>query len=158
MSSPELSKKQGISIIRIDVPWSEIESVKGNYDYTKYDNEIIRAKKLGYDVLPVLAYAPVWNKSIKGKIGSPPLETSSWNGFVESTVKRYRAYPYNITYFQVWNEPTLKAKFWLGNNEDFVNKIYIPAAKIIKKNNGKVVFGGWPLSNSISEFDYVLEG
>ncbi|HBY9296094.1 TPA: hypothetical protein MJA02_12855 [Klebsiella pneumoniae] len=158
ISSPELSKKQGISIIRIDVPWSEIESVKGNYDYTKYDNEIIRAKKLGYDVLPVLAYAPVWNKSIKGKIGSPPLETSSWNGFVESTVKRYRAYPYNITYFQVWNEPTLKAKFWLGNNEDFVNKIYIPAAKIIKQNNGKVVFGGWPLSNSISEFDYVLEG
>lgn len=29
ISSPELSKKQGISIIRIDVPWSEIESVKG---------------------------------------------------------------------------------------------------------------------------------
>lgn len=51
----------------------------------------------------------------------------------------------------------MKAKFWLGNNEDFVNKIYIPAAKIIRENNGKVVFGGWPLSNTLNEFDYVLD-
>lgn len=157
ISSAELSKKQGISIIRIDVPWSDIESVKGHYNYAKYDDEIIAAKKLGYDVLPILAYVPDWNKSVKGKIGSPPLDSSSWNDFVASTVKRYRAHPYNITFFQVWNEPTLKAKFWLGNNEDFVNKIYIPAAKIIRENNGKVVFGGWPLSNTLNEFDYVLD-
>ncbi|EOY4399453.1 TPA: hypothetical protein ACTW1W_000459 [Klebsiella michiganensis] len=157
ITSAELLKKQGISIVRIDVPWSDIEKIKGRYNFEKYDKEIIAAKEAGFEVLPVLAYVPEWNKILKGKIGSPPLDISSWNAFVAATVKRYRANPFNITYFQVWNEPTSKAKFWLGNNVDFVNNIYIPAAKIIKKNKGKVVFGGWPLSNSISEFDYVLD-
>ena len=77
ITSAELLKKQGISIVRIDVPWSDIEKIKGRYNFEKYDKEIIAAKEAGFDVLPVLAYVPEWNKILKGKIGSPPLDISS---------------------------------------------------------------------------------
>lgn len=157
ISSNALLKEQGVSMIRIDVPWNNIEQTRGVYTFTQYDNEILAARKAGFDVLPVLAYVPEWNKRIKGKIGSPPYDYAAWSDFVTATVKRYRAAPYNIKYFQIWNEPTLKAKFWLGDDVEFVTNIYIPAAKIVKKYNGKVVFGGWPQSNSLDEFDYMLD-
>ncbi|WP_434639875.1 glycoside hydrolase family 39 [Klebsiella sp. I138] len=157
MSSVVLLKEQGVSIIRIDIPWNDIEKTKGVYTFTKYDDEILAARKAGFDVLPVLAYVPEWNKRIKGQIGSPPSDYSAWRDFVGATVKRYRATPYNIDFFQIWNEPTMKAKFWLGDNIDFITNVYIPAAKIVRGYNGKVVFGGWPQSNSLDEFDHILD-
>jgi len=149
-------KSLGISWVRENLAWKDIESKKGDYDWKNFDKKVMAAKEQGVNILPILAYTPVWNREINNKIGSPPKDYRAWERFVEQASQRYSAPPFNIKYFQIWNEPTKKSNFWLGSNEDFIRKIYIPAAKIIRSNGGKVVFGGWPASNPISEFDKVI--
>lgn len=151
-----LANEMGLSIARIDVSWNKIENIKGVYNWDASDKKILAIKDQGLQVLPVLAYTPEWNKILPNKVGSPPQEYSSWIEFIKAAVARYSKEPYNIKYFQIWNEPTKKANFWLGTNEEFINKIYIPAAKEIRMKGGLVVFGGWPASNSISELDNVM--
>ncbi|HBT4817013.1 TPA: hypothetical protein MB325_001019 [Klebsiella quasipneumoniae subsp. quasipneumoniae] len=151
-----LADEMGLSIVRIDLSWNKVESTKGVYGWDAYDKKILSIKNKGIQVLPVLAYTPEWNKVYPNKVGSPPHDYSSWIKFVKAAVARYSSEPYNIKYFQVWNEPTKKANYWLGTNDDFVNKIYIPAAKEIRSKGGMVVFGGWPASNSINELDRIM--
>lgn len=151
-----LSDEMGLSIVRLDVAWNKIERTKGVYDWSEYDKKILTIRKQGLQVLPVLAYTPEWNRLVPNKIGSPPKNYSSWVNFVRAAVTRYSQKPYNLKYFQVWNEPTKKANFWLGTNDDFVNNIYIPAAQEIRSKGGMVVFGGWPASNSMNELDRIM--
>ncbi|WP_434669734.1 hypothetical protein ACMYSO_05900 [Klebsiella sp. B345] len=144
-----------IKWIRADFSWKSIEKEKGVYNWKKYDEMIISAHKKGYSLLPILGYTPVWGGD--GSQGSPPADEGNWTNFISAAVKRYSQPPYNIKYYQVWNEPTRKAGFWKGSNEEFIDLIFIPAAKIIKINGGKVVFGGWPVSNSITELVRILK-
>lgn len=143
-----------IKWIRIDFSWKNIEKEKGVYNWEKYDNLLISAQKKGYKILPILAYTPPWGGD--GSQSSPPANDKQWTDFISNLVKRYSNQPYRIEYFQIWNEPTKKAGFWKGTNEQFINSIYLPAAKIIKESGGKVVFGGWPVSNSITELIEIL--
>ncbi|WP_407289920.1 beta-galactosidase [Raoultella planticola] len=153
-----LANEMGVSIVRVDVSWSQIEKVKGVYDWHIYDKRIKNIKNKGLQVLPVLAYTPEWNRVYPGKTGSPPRDYLLWDNFVNAAVARYSSAPYNIKYFQIWNEPTKKAKYWLAPTKEFIEKIYIPAAKIVRLNKGLVVFGGWPASNSLTELDYAMFG
>ncbi|WP_413732409.1 GH39 family glycosyl hydrolase [Sodalis sp. RH20] len=150
------AKKMGIGWVRMDLSWSNIEKEKGTYNWAKFDTFVTQANKQGLQVLPVLAYTPAWTQSISRKISSPPNDYDAWLKFVDAAVTRYSNPSYGIKFFQIWNEPTIKASYWLGSTNDFIDKIYIPAAKIIRGKNAKVVFGGWPLSNPIHEFKNAL--
>ncbi|HCQ7373089.1 TPA: glycoside hydrolase family 39, partial [Klebsiella pneumoniae] len=144
-----------IKWVRIDFSWKNIEKAKGVYQWKKYDDLITEAHNKGYILLPILGYTPTWGTN--GGQSSPPTEEKDWTDFISAVVNRYSRAPYNIKYYQIWNEPTKKAGFWKGSNEQFIDSIYIPAAKIIKKHGGKVVFGGWPISNSMSELVQILK-
>ena len=86
----------------------------------------------------------------------PPADLQTWVDYCEYIVKTLSAPPYNLEYFQVWNEPTIEAGFFAGSPNDFVDRILIPAAEIIHSHHGKVVFSGWPCSNSLGEMSAVL--
>ena len=154
--SPSDTKLKNIDIkwIRVDFSWKNIEKQKGKFDWVKYDKIIINANKNGYHILPILAYTPAW--AGEGAQSSVPSDEKDWTKFISTVVDRYSKSPYNIKYYQIWNEPTKKAGFWKGTNEQFINIIYLPAAKIIKASGGKVVFGGWPVSNKIDELVHML--
>lgn len=143
-----------IKWIRIDFSWKNIEKVKGQYNWGYYDKILKLANEKGYKVLPILAYTPSW----AGEHGqsSIPYNKNEWTDFVDAIVKRYSRPPYNIKFYQIWNEPTKKAGFWKGTNDEFLDIIYLPAAKLIKAHGGEVVFGGWPISNSINELIKLL--
>lgn len=151
-----IANKMGISIVRLDIGWNHVEKSKGKYDWKNYDKKISAIQSKRLEVLPVLAYTPDWNKKYPNKIGSPPIDNEAWVEFVKAAVSRYTRPPFNVKFFQIWNEPTKKAKYWIGSNAEFINNIYIPAAKVIRKHNAYVVFGGWPASNSIKELDDVM--
>ncbi|BDI30461.1 hypothetical protein CCAX7_25120 [Capsulimonas corticalis] len=76
----------------------------------------------------------------------PSANPTTWTDYVARTVKFLHAPPYNIQYFQIWNEacdnPT--TGFWVGNMDDYMRKIHLPAAAIIHAAGAKVVYGGWP--------------
>lgn len=156
VTSDTFLKGMGVSIVRFDISWRDIERIPGVYDWAATDQKMQLLYQAGFQVLPMLAYAPVWNRQVTGSTGSPPVDYEAWQHFVTAAVRRYGSSPWNIRYFQVWNEPTRQASFWQGSHEAFFTRIYLPAAKIIRAAGRKVVFGGWPASNTISEFDRLL--
>ncbi len=80
-----------------------------------------------------------------------------WEEYVERLVSHYSKPPYNVKYWQIWNEGTMESGcFWDENIENYVDNVHIPAAKIIRKYGGKVVWGGWPDCNPLSEYDKAL--
>jgi Glycosyl hydrolases family 39 len=156
MPIPATVKELKFGWARVGFPWAGIEPKKGQWNWQKTDQVILQAHAEGVEILPDLNYCAPWAESMPGKYFSPPKNVEDWKDFVEHTVARYTSPPYNLRYFQVWNEPTRQAGFWYGTDRQFVDQVYLPAAKIIRSHGARVVFGGWPASNSLQEFDSVL--
>ena len=101
--------------------WSQVEAIKGEYNWTALDTAVKTAERHGIkDVLLVLGGTPTWNASrirpgdypVPGA-ASPPRSLSAWDAFVSAVVKRYAG---RISSYQVWNEASL-AMFWNGTPE-----------------------------------------
>ncbi|MGH9430394.1 MAG: hypothetical protein ACRD3T_02510 [Terriglobia bacterium] len=147
----------GVGWERIPFSWGQVEPQKGHWDWSTTDKIAQAALSGNFTVLPDLGYTAPWAKSATLNIFAPPTNVADWMEFVNQVVSRYSAAPYNIRYFQVWNEPTLQAKFWRGNsNMSFIDQVYLPAAKVIRQHHCYVVFGGWPDGNSLQEFSSEL--
>lgn len=139
---------------RYDMLWDTMEPQKGNFDINRRsdgrnnDFTFKYANEHGITLLPILLYTAQW-ASTKPDIRSdrvdgsynPPKDPKDWANYVDRVVSHFTQSPYNVKYFQIWNEPN--AEYWTGTYQEFVDNIYIPAAKIIHKYGGKVVFGGW---------------
>lgn len=85
-----------------------------------------------------------------------PAMVERWEAFVQKVVDEFSQSPYNIEYFQVWNEAYPTSGFWFGGMEDYINLIHKPAAKIIKDAGAKVVYGGWICGASSEEYTNLL--
>ena len=143
-----------ISWIRMgwDMAWSTVEPQKGQWTFSELDTKILTLENAGFKILPILCYTADWAVGPAGIFG-PALHPADWETYVRTIVSRYIGPPYNIKYWQVWNEPTIQA-WWDGStNLDFIDQVYLPAAQIIRELGGYVVFGGWPISNTLSEFE-----
>ena len=101
--------------------WSQVEAVKGVYDWAALDTALKTAERNGIDdVLLVLGGTPTWNASrvrpgdypVPGA-ASAPRSLAAWDAFVSAVAKRYAG---RITAYQVWNEASL-AMFWNGTPE-----------------------------------------
>ncbi len=140
---------------------------------------ILRNNRGGIRSLLMLAYTAPWNASVHGDSKSAPMDVQAWENYVEGAVRKYSAPPYNVKHFQIWNEAaeTLsggspQATFWHGDGfspqrklskpygeamRDYVERIHIPAARIIRKYRAFIVYGGWPDQGGIETFIKWLE-
>ncbi len=140
---------------------------------------VARNNRGGINSLLLLAYTPVWNASRQGDDKSAPKDVRYWERYVEAVVRTYSAPPYNLRYFQIWNEAagplsggSPQATFWHGPNfngdpgksgpyvhamQDYVDRIHIPAARIIRKYGAYVVYGGWPDQGGLNNYFEWLE-
>lgn len=84
-----------------------------------------------------------------------PPNLSDWLNFVEKVVSRYSRPPFNIRYWQVWNEFNWP-DWYYQTAEHFLENVHIPAAKIIRKYGCKVVLGGWACTSSAEELVRLL--
>ena len=75
---------------------------------------------------------------------TPPSDYRQWAAFITRLVAhwvdRYGAREVGHWFFEVWNEPNLKA-FWTGSQEDYFN-LYRAAADAIKRVNPSLRVGG----------------
>ena len=95
----------------------------------------------------------------KGNIIAGEDNLEQWKMYIEKVVSTFTAPPYNLKYFQVWNEahtfdgypsgygPNV---FYQGDMDVYINYIHKSAAEIIRKYGGKVVYGGWPAAGGIN--------
>ncbi|MCC8396186.1 hypothetical protein LJ656_26715 [Paraburkholderia sp. MMS20-SJTR3] len=140
---------------------------------------LIRNERNGIGSLLLLGYTPEWNASVPGDGNSAPVDVGPWEQYVEAVVRKYSAPPYNLRYFQIWNEAAGKlsgglpqATFWHGPHfdkdekrakpyeramQDYVEKIHLPAARIIRKYHAYIVYGGWPDQGGLDNFQRWLE-
>jgi len=95
-------------------------------DVSQFDNgdaasEILRNNLYGVRTVLLLAYTSTWNASIPGDSDSAPLDETAWTNYVEAAVQKWSAPPYNVKFFQIWNEAagsltggSPQASFWHG--------------------------------------------
>ena len=100
------------------------------------------------------------NGSVRGepsyewfKMGNTPAQNvEDWEYYVRTVVDIYSQAPYNVEYFQIWNEAHPAAEFYHGGLNEYMQEIHLPAAAIIKEYGCKVVYGGWPDCGAINQF------
>ncbi|MDB6019209.1 MAG: hypothetical protein JWR19_3698 [Pedosphaera sp.] len=82
---------------------------------------------------------------------------AAWENYVRRTVEFLRKEPYNVEFFQIWNEAYPTSGFWDGDLDTYMTRVHIPASKIIHELGGKVVYGGWPCCGSIQDYVSLLD-
>jgi len=84
-----------------------------------------------------------------------PPNSADWLNFVDKLVSHYSKPPFNIKYWQIWNEFNWP-DWYYQTSQHFMDNIHIPAAKIIRKYGCKVVLGGWACTGSAEELAKLL--
>lgn len=90
--------------------WSQAEPQRGEYFWGSQpalQQELIQASELGVEVILIVRSAPDWARQVSNKDCSriKPEALSAFGDFLYEAVKRYSVPPYNVKYWQVWNEP-----------------------------------------------------
>jgi hypothetical protein len=114
----EINDKKGLSLMldansvwtRLDYNWSLVEPMEGVVYWSRanlIDQQLINAATNQMEVLLILGDTPIWarftNWPCGGKINPGLYE--SFSNFIFEFIKRYSNSPFNIKYFELWNEP-----------------------------------------------------
>ena len=154
--------RTALGMNRLEILWDHLEPEAGKWDQSRlnaYGSTVLRQNQNRVRMLVLLAYAARWSAEPGSQvtIGGHPAYISKrhikhWVRYVERVVGFLRKPPYNVEYFQVWNEPWKHPQcgFWGGSDDEFFEHVYLPAAKAIRKLGGRVVYGGWPSCEDLS--------
>jgi hypothetical protein len=102
-----------ISWVRpVGVLWSSVEPAEGIYDWSVLaglEAELLTASRNGIQVVLLVHSTPEWARKITG-IGPTcgPIADNklpAFGNFMRAMVARYSFSPYNVKYWELWNEP-----------------------------------------------------
>lgn len=88
-------KNVGVNWIRIDFTWSALESSKGQYSFSYYDQLVNTISKSGIKILALISGPPKWAEPLDKNI-------DAWKDFLKKLVSRYGD---RIKYWEILNEP-----------------------------------------------------
>lgn len=103
----------GATWLRFDIAWDMTQPAEGGpYNWTPTDRIVLAARRHNLELLPVLAYAPVWARqpACKDNFVCAPADNAAFANFAQQAVRRYM--PMGVNTWEVWNEPNNNA-FWL---------------------------------------------
>lgn len=89
--------------------WSEAQPIKGvlpNWN-VELEADLISASEAGMEVILIVRSTPKWAQLYDGYYCGPPKEEylGDFANFMSSVVKHFSMPPYNVKYFEIWNEP-----------------------------------------------------
>ena len=93
------------------VVWSSIETTQGTYNWSSMaalETELKNAYSNGMQVVLIVRSTPQWARKVAGT-GSTcgPIaanKMAAFGNFMNALVKRYSVAPYNVKYWEMWNE------------------------------------------------------
>lgn len=90
--------------------WSEVESTPGVRDWSKIakvETELRTLSSHGIQPVVIVRGTPAWAQHILGKECGPikPDALDAFADFMHDLVARYSVPPYNVHYWEIWNEP-----------------------------------------------------
>jgi hypothetical protein len=114
--SMELLRAAGVTYVRQQMPWSDIEipykgwhiNRYGEDTWAKYDKIVALAREYNLELVARLDFPPNWSRLDNRNTFAPPDRFSDFGDFVEAFVRRYRG---QIHYYQIWNEPNTETEW-----------------------------------------------
>lgn len=91
--------------------WSLIQPTKdGGYDWSSASSveaDMIKASQLGYKWIQIVRGTPDWAQKYSGSVCGPIKESEfvSYANFLKAAIDRYSKPPYNVIYWEIYNEP-----------------------------------------------------
>ena len=90
--------------------WSVVEPVEGTYNWgnvASLEEELADAAAQGLEMILVVQGTPIWAQELPGIHCGPisPDKLAAFGDFLSEAVRRYSAPPFNVRYWEVWNEP-----------------------------------------------------
>ena len=120
----------GITSVRLDFAWAQLEPNKGQYYWTDLDVRVQEAADHGMTVLVMLYWPAVWASSTGvSKKSAPPRDPKEFGNICGQIGKRYGA---KVVGVEMWNEPDLST-FWSGTRQAFFDMLAgaYPVAKAL---------------------------
>jgi hypothetical protein len=129
-------KSTHIGWLRRGLGWDRVERVKGQYDWTEYDQFVDQAKAHGFKVMAILLDTAPWATRDKSLANTKQAhkqvpDPKSWNEFVTAAVKHYRG---RVDAWEIGNEPN-GPSFFEGTLDDFRDVMLNGATAVIQKND-----------------------
>jgi len=103
-----LMKEAGVGFVRMDFLWEDIEPVKGEFKFDKYDYIVGLLYKNNIKILGLLDYSAPW-ASPTGKWNNPSGDNQFFIEYARKVISRYKD---KVKYWEVWNEPD-SAIYWV---------------------------------------------
>ncbi|MFC1708986.1 cellulase family glycosylhydrolase [Candidatus Omnitrophota bacterium] len=134
----KLLNEAGISFVRMDFLWEDVESKKGKFNFQKYDFIVDLLSKKSIRALGILDYSTFWSADAWN---NPPKNLDDFAAYVFEIVSRYK---HRIKYWEIWNEPDSPI-YWQPQDDmktytELLKKSYEAAKKA--DPTCKVVLGG----------------
>lgn len=105
-----LAADAGMFGVRVDIDWSAIEPVQGQFDWSNTDRVLSAIVAHGLCPLGIIGYTPEWARvpAAANDSHSRPSSPEVYAAFVSTVVQRYRAH---MNLWEVWNEPNIVGFF-----------------------------------------------
>lgn len=90
------------------ISWATVEATPGSYDWTATDAAMLRLSGIGTNKLVVVSDTPVWARDATHPSANGPIpdqHLQNYKNFWKAVVARYSQAPYNVKYWEVYNEP-----------------------------------------------------
>lgn len=151
------AKSWGYTRGRIDLQWAMVETSKGSYNFTQWDNMYNELVAQGMRPVFILCYnnkfyAPGGSTSVNGNQAgiNDTNNLNAYLNFVKAAAARYKGK--GVTW-EIWNEPDLP-KFWNNPNPQDYAKLAQGAINAIRSvdPDAYVVSGGFAQKNQHQEF------
>jgi hypothetical protein len=167
----------GITLIRVEFNWAEIETAEHVYDFSAYNQFVLDAAAHGIEVMPVIYEEPGWYTSRPKKVkptsvvyyNYPPKNPATIGPFVTALVQQYgpggtlwkqnpSVTPVPIRIWQVWDEPNLNFFWYPRPNAAAYTALLADASQAIHAADpgAEVVSAGMPQStDGVNLFKFV---
>ncbi len=130
----------GMGWVRCDFAWFDLETTRGQWNFTGVDRVVREAQERGIKVLGILGTSPPWANGGK-EWNFPPTDTAAWRNYVRTVAARYRG---KVAAWEIWNEQNIHA-FWQPEPDAAQYMVLLAAAsrEIRAADPGaKIVMGG----------------
>ena len=149
----KLMKEAGISWVRMDFLWEEIEPKQGEFDFSKYDKIVDLAEKNNLNILGILDYSACWARA-EVCWNAPPTQNSLFVNYAAKTISHFKD---KVKYWEVWNEPDSRT-YWSSQDGlksycQLLKEVYV-AAKAANPDC-KILNGG--LANGLASVNRLYD-
>jgi len=112
----EIFNRLGADYVRIGVSWSLLERADGDWDFSRYDQSIIKAARSKRSIILMLSYD---HPKVRQRNDRHPYIRGEYiPEFLTYVEKVYERWGELIAGFEIWNEPNMNL-FWGGSDSEF---------------------------------------